>query len=83
MQATDDDLELTTQGSNVLLPSGELVPDSNSNISEDDDNEDSRDDSVYFEKEVIDISTRMLVMITHFCKLIACPLLFSGRSNFP
>ncbi|XP_034709636.1 translation initiation factor eIF-2B subunit epsilon [Vitis riparia] len=52
MQATDDDLELTTQGSNVLLPSGELVPDSNSNISEDDDNEDSRDDSVYFEKEV-------------------------------
>ncbi|KAJ9680368.1 hypothetical protein PVL29_019632 [Vitis rotundifolia] len=52
MQATDDDLELTTQGSNVLLPSGELVPDSNSNLSEDDDNEDSRDDSVYFEKEV-------------------------------
>ena len=68
MQAAEDDLELSTQDRNVLLPSGELIPDSNSNVSEDDDNEDSRDDSVYFEKEVIDTSTRMLMMITHVCK---------------
>lgn len=53
MQSIDDDPELTTQDSNVLPPSGELIPDSNSNVSEDDDNEDSRDDSAYFEKEVI------------------------------
>ena len=48
MQSTDDDLELLTQDGGVLPPSGELKPDSS-----DDDNEDSRDDSAYFEKEVI------------------------------
>uniref|UniRef100_A0A2N9IZ15 Translation initiation factor eIF2B subunit epsilon n=1 Tax=Fagus sylvatica TaxID=28930 RepID=A0A2N9IZ15_FAGSY len=47
MQSTDDDLELLTQDGGVLPPSGELKPDSS-----DDDNEDSRDDSAYFEKEV-------------------------------
>lgn len=49
IQAIDDDLELTQDGS-ILPPSGELKPDSN--YSEDDDIEDSRDESIYFEKEV-------------------------------
>lgn len=49
IQAIDDDLELTQDGS-ILPPSGELKPDSN--YSEDDDNEDSRDESIFFEKEV-------------------------------
>ncbi|KAL0005735.1 hypothetical protein SO802_013296 [Lithocarpus litseifolius] len=48
MQTTDDDLELLTQDGSVLPPSGELKPDSNYS----DDNEDPRDDSLYFEKEV-------------------------------
>ncbi|KAF3968848.1 hypothetical protein ACB098_03G050900 [Castanea mollissima] len=48
MQNTDDDLELLTQDGSVLPPSGELKPDSNYS----DDNEDPRDDSIYFEKEV-------------------------------
>lgn len=52
MQATDDDLELTTQDGTALPPSGELIPESNSNVSEDDD-DGSVDDHVYFEKEVI------------------------------
>lgn len=51
MQTTDNDLELLTQDSSVLPTAGELKPDSNN--SDDDGNEDSRDDSVYFEKEVI------------------------------
>ncbi|GAV64214.1 LOW QUALITY PROTEIN: Hexapep domain-containing protein/NTP_transferase domain-containing protein/W2 domain-containing protein, partial [Cephalotus follicularis] len=51
-QAIDDDLELSTQDCNGLSPSGDLKFDSNINDSEDDDNEDSRDDSIYFEKEV-------------------------------
>ncbi|KAK9292183.1 hypothetical protein L1049_020143 [Liquidambar formosana] len=49
MQTTDDELELSAQDGNVLPPSGELKHDFDS---EDDDNEDSRDESVYFEKEV-------------------------------
>nr|XP_048330150.1 translation initiation factor eIF-2B subunit epsilon isoform X3 [Ziziphus jujuba var. spinosa] len=49
MDAADDDQELTQDGS-ILPPSGELKPDSND--SEDDDNEDSRDEMIYFEKEV-------------------------------
>ncbi|XP_030958087.1 translation initiation factor eIF-2B subunit epsilon [Quercus lobata] len=48
MQTTDDDLELLTQDGSVLPPSGELKPDSNYS----DDNEDPRDVSIYFEKEV-------------------------------
>ncbi|XP_062144688.1 uncharacterized protein LOC133852038 isoform X1 [Alnus glutinosa] len=50
MQTTDNDLELLTQDGSVLPTAGELKPDSNN--SDDDGNEDSRDDSVYFEKEV-------------------------------
>ena len=42
-----DDLE---NDDSFLPPSGELKP--NSNYSDDDDHEDSRDDSYYFEKEV-------------------------------
>ncbi|XP_023537933.1 translation initiation factor eIF-2B subunit epsilon isoform X1 [Cucurbita pepo subsp. pepo] len=49
LQAADDELELT-QDSNVLPTSGELKSDSN--FSDGDDNEDSRDDSIHFEKEV-------------------------------
>ncbi|KAK7337851.1 hypothetical protein VNO77_18438 [Canavalia gladiata] len=49
MKIMEDDLELTRDGS-FLPPSGELKP--NSNDSDDDDHEDSRDDSIYFEKEV-------------------------------
>ncbi|XP_050225237.1 uncharacterized protein LOC126674774 [Mercurialis annua] len=48
MQAIEDDLELLNLDGSALSPSGELLPDSNSNDSEGDD--DSRDDS--FEKEV-------------------------------
>ncbi|GMH10355.1 hypothetical protein Nepgr_012196 [Nepenthes gracilis] len=49
-QATEDDLELSHQDGNILPPSGELM--TNSIDSEDDNHEDSRDDSIYFEKEV-------------------------------
>ncbi|KAG6599283.1 hypothetical protein SDJN03_09061, partial [Cucurbita argyrosperma subsp. sororia] len=48
-KATDDELELT-RDANVLPTSGELKSDSN--VSDGDDNEDSRDDSIHFEKEV-------------------------------
>ena len=48
MKAMDDDLELIHDDS-ILPASGELKPDSNAS---DDDNEDSRYDSLYFEKEV-------------------------------
>ncbi|KAJ4715515.1 translation initiation factor eIF-2B subunit epsilon-like [Melia azedarach] len=51
-QAVNDDQELVTQDGTVLTPAGEFVSDTNSNVSLDDDNEDSKDDSVYFEKEV-------------------------------
>ena len=46
LKTMEDDLELTHDGS-ILPPSGELKPDS-----DDDDNEDSRDDFNFFEKEV-------------------------------
>lgn len=49
-EAMDDDQELVTQDSTALSTAGELISDSNA--SEGDDNEDSKDDSVYFEKEV-------------------------------
>lgn len=48
-KAPDDEVELT-QDANVLPPSGELKSDSY--ISDGDDNESSRDDSIHFEKEV-------------------------------
>ncbi|XVE90136.1 hypothetical protein DITRI_Ditri20bG0053900 [Diplodiscus trichospermus] len=48
----DEDEELLTQDRNVLSPSGELKSDSDSNVSQDDDNDGSRDDYVSFEKEV-------------------------------
>ncbi|KAF3454378.1 hypothetical protein FNV43_RR04825 [Rhamnella rubrinervis] len=47
--AADNDLELT-QDVSALPPSGELKPDSND--SDYDDNEDARDELIYFEKEV-------------------------------
>uniref|UniRef100_A0A5B6ZZC6 Translation initiation factor eIF2B subunit epsilon n=1 Tax=Davidia involucrata TaxID=16924 RepID=A0A5B6ZZC6_DAVIN len=50
IQAMNDDLEISD--GNALPPSGELKPDSISNDSDNDDVEDIRDDSVYFEKEV-------------------------------
>ncbi|KAJ4966567.1 hypothetical protein NE237_018416 [Protea cynaroides] len=49
--ATHDDLDLFTQDSGNLPPSGELRPDSDGTVS-DEDNEDFKDDSAYFEKEV-------------------------------
>ncbi|BFG37078.1 hypothetical protein CerSpe_233520 [Prunus speciosa] len=49
IHAADDDLELNQDGRS-LPPSGELKPDSND--SEYDDDGESRDDSIYFEKEV-------------------------------
>lgn len=55
-EAMDDDQELVTQDCTALSTSGELISDSNA--SEGDDNEDSKDDSVYFEKEVNYRSTR-------------------------
>ncbi|KAA3487424.1 translation initiation factor eIF-2B subunit epsilon-like [Gossypium australe] len=48
----DEDEELLTQDGNVISASRELKADSDGNGSEDDDNEDSRDDYVSFEKEV-------------------------------
>ncbi|KHG03248.1 putative translation initiation factor eIF-2B subunit epsilon [Gossypium arboreum] len=48
----DEDEELLTQDGNVISASRELKTDSDGNGSEDDDNEDSRDDYVSFEKEV-------------------------------
>ncbi|KAM7476945.1 hypothetical protein LguiB_024188 [Lonicera macranthoides] len=50
-QAAHDDLELTQDG-NVIPNSGELGPEGVLNNSDDDDIEDIRDDSAYFEKEV-------------------------------
>ncbi|KAL2990094.1 hypothetical protein AAZX31_11G177400 [Glycine max] len=47
IKTMEDDLE---NDDSFLPPSGELKP--NSNYSDDDDHEDSRDDSYYFEKEV-------------------------------
>lgn len=55
IKAMGDDLETLTQDNNVLPPSGELKFDSNSNYSEDYDNYDFKDDSVDFEKEVIEM----------------------------
>lgn len=49
----DEDEELLTQDGNVISAFGELKTDSDGNGSEDDDNEDSRDDYVSFEKEVM------------------------------
>ncbi|KAG5087155.1 hypothetical protein JHK82_054552 [Glycine max] len=49
IKTMEDDLELTHDDS-FLPPSGELKP--NSNYSDDDDHEDSRDDSYYFDKEL-------------------------------
>ncbi|XVE62609.1 hypothetical protein DITRI_Ditri06bG0131800 [Diplodiscus trichospermus] len=54
----DDDEELLTQDGNVLSASGELKSNSDSNVYEDDDNEDSKDDYVSFEKEVEDTFLR-------------------------
>ncbi|KAJ7973419.1 Translation initiation factor eIF-2B subunit epsilon [Quillaja saponaria] len=48
MKDTEDELELAHDGS-ILPPSGELKPYSNDSS---DDNEDSRDESIYFGKEV-------------------------------
>ncbi|KAL4325216.1 hypothetical protein GQ457_11G006520 [Hibiscus cannabinus] len=48
----DEDEEQLTQDGNVLSASGELKADSDDNGSEDENNEDSRDDYVFFEKEV-------------------------------
>ncbi|KAK6915488.1 W2 domain, partial [Dillenia turbinata] len=49
LQAAEDDLEVSAQDGNVLPPSGEL--DANTENSEDD-LDDLKDDSVYFEREV-------------------------------
>ncbi|XAR52501.1 hypothetical protein NMG60_11020619 [Bertholletia excelsa] len=51
IQAANDDMEMSAQDGTLLPPSGELQPDSNSIYSEDN-IEDSRDDYIYFEKEV-------------------------------
>ncbi|KAG6773305.1 hypothetical protein POTOM_020570 [Populus tomentosa] len=51
-QSLEDDLEFLNLDGNALSTSGELKPGRNGTDSEDDDAEDSRDDSVYYEKEV-------------------------------
>lgn len=51
-QATYDDLDMLTQDGNLLARSGELELGSTVGDSDDDDAEDIRDDSLYFEKEV-------------------------------
>ncbi|KAI4294765.1 hypothetical protein MLD38_040911 [Melastoma candidum] len=50
-RAIEDDLDLANMDRNAPASSGELKPDTQVD-SEDDENEDSRDDSTYFEKEV-------------------------------
>ncbi|KAJ8760715.1 hypothetical protein K2173_017784 [Erythroxylum novogranatense] len=52
MEMINDDLEVLNLDGSALSPSGELKLDANAIDSEDDDIEDSRDDSIYFEKEV-------------------------------
>ncbi|GAB2277186.1 hypothetical protein Dimus_011894 [Dionaea muscipula] len=49
IQAYEDDLEVSHLNGGVLLPCGELLANS---VDSEGDNEDSKDDSVYFEKEV-------------------------------
>ncbi|GAB2269869.1 hypothetical protein Dimus_004788, partial [Dionaea muscipula] len=49
IQAYEDDLEVSHLNGGVLLPGGELLANS---VDSEGDNEDSKDDSVYFEKEV-------------------------------
>jgi translation initiation factor eIF-2B subunit epsilon len=51
-QSLEDDLEFLNLDGNALSTSGELKPGRNGTDSEDDDAEDSRDDSIYYEKEV-------------------------------
>lgn len=58
--ATHDELELSTQDGGILPPSGELRPDSDGSDSEEDENEDLKDDSVYFEREVIYMGIEIL-----------------------
>ncbi|XVF56961.1 hypothetical protein PTKIN_Ptkin06aG0163100 [Pterospermum kingtungense] len=48
----DNDEEVLTQDGNIVSASGGLKSDADTNGSDDDDNEDSRDDYVSFEKEV-------------------------------
>lgn len=50
--AIDDDQEFVTQDGTALSASGELMSDTNTNASEGDIREDSKDDFLYFEKEV-------------------------------
>ena len=52
IQSLEDDLELLNLDGNALSVSGELKSGRNGTDSEDDDVEDSRDDSIYYEKEV-------------------------------
>ncbi|KAJ6917786.1 hypothetical protein NC651_012078 [Populus alba x Populus x berolinensis] len=51
-QSLEDDLEFLNLDGNALSTSGELKPGRNGTDSEDDEAEDSRDDSIYYEKEV-------------------------------
>ena len=78
LQAADDELELT-QDSNVLPTSGELKSDSN--FSDGDDNEDSRDDSIHFEKEVSSYCISDVWWQGHSSCLTSTIFLFAGRSN--
>ena len=57
IKTMEDDVELTDDGS-ILALSGELKP--GSNDSEDDDNEDSRDDPYYCEKEVSVLTCKLM-----------------------
>ncbi|KAB5511956.1 hypothetical protein DKX38_028984 [Salix brachista] len=52
IQSLEDDLELLNLYGNALSVSGELKSGRNGTDSEDDDVEDSRDDSIYYEREV-------------------------------
>lgn len=69
-QAAHDDLELTQDG-NVIPNSGELGPEGVLNNSDDDDTEDIRDDSVYFEKEVY--VQGIVMIIAYYLNLALLP----------
>ncbi|KAJ6378182.1 hypothetical protein OIU78_028422 [Salix suchowensis] len=55
IQSLEDDLELLNLYGNALSVSGELKSGRNGTDSEDDDVEDSRDDSIYYEREALEI----------------------------
>ena len=64
-QAINEDLEDLDLDGNALSSSAEVNTGACKNDSDDDDIEDSRDDSVYFEKEVRNTLIVILIIVAH------------------